>query len=298
MKMIARKNNKKGQEHVKILGIDVLSTNLSELLAGIETKISHNNKFSVFTPNPELLLMAKQNIKLQKIINESDFNVPDGVALLAADSFNSKASETHGFFFFFKVLASWVYCFYIATFAPGKLKSKLTLIKGRTLFEKLIELAAKNNRRVFLLGGTGVEADLTEEKLKIKYKNINFKSAKGPKLNDLAQTVTEVDKEVYLDTVKQINEFKPHMLFVAFGNPKQEIWISENINNLNINMAMSVGGTFRYYSGLSKLPPQVVQNLGLEWFWRLITEPKRLIRILNAVFVFPLSVLKETLAKH
>jgi N-acetylglucosaminyldiphosphoundecaprenol N-acetyl-beta-D-mannosaminyltransferase len=91
--------------------------------------------------------------------------------------------------------------------------------------------------------------------------------------------------------VRQINTFKPQLLFVAFGNPKQEIWIHNNLPKLNVGGAMAVGGAFRYVAGISKLPPKWMAACGLEWLWRLITEPKRISRILNAVIVFPLKII-------
>ena len=87
-----------------------------------------------------------------------------------------------------------------------------------------------------------------------------------------------------------INKFMPHLLFVAFNNPKQEIWIRRNLPKLKVKGAMAVGGTFRYNAGLSELPPNWMESLGLEWAWRLITEPYRLKRIVNAVVVFPYKV--------
>jgi N-acetylglucosaminyldiphosphoundecaprenol N-acetyl-beta-D-mannosaminyltransferase len=77
---------------------------------------------------------------------------------------------------------------------------------------------------------------------------------------------------------------------VAFNNPKQEIWIYKNLKSLTVGGAMAVGGTFRYIAGLSKLPSAWMEKAGLEWLYRLITEPYRLRRVLNAFPVFPLRV--------
>ena len=106
-----------------------------------------------------------------------------------------------------------------------------------------------------------------------------------------ANPVSEIDKRLEKDAIDKINKFAPHLLFVAFVNPKQEIWIYRNLKRLNIGGAMAVGGSFRYVAGLSKLPPKWMEAAGLEWLWRLITEPRRLGRIFNAFPVFPLKVL-------
>jgi N-acetylglucosaminyldiphosphoundecaprenol N-acetyl-beta-D-mannosaminyltransferase len=61
---------------------------------------------------------------------------------------------------------------------------------------------------------------------------------------------------------------------------------------------MAVGGTFRYIAGMSKLPPKWMENFGLEWVWRLITEPKRFSRIFNAFPIFPLRIFWFKITGH
>lgn len=255
------KNVKKDQKYVRILDTDVLSTTLSEVLTGINNEIAHNNKITVFTPNPELILMASRHKSLRNILNKNKYNVPDGVGLN-----------------------------YASLFLYGK---GINIIPGRKLFMDMLSLASEHSYRVYFLGGQGREAELAALKVKSEYKNIKIISSPGPNLTPEAKNVSEVDKKSYIDTVKEINKFKPHFLFVAFGNPKQEIWLSENLDKLNVNCAVTVGGAFRYFAGLSKNTPDILSNLGFEWLWRLITEPKRFVRVINAVAIFPLAVFKS-----
>lgn len=160
----------------------------------------------------------------------------------------------------------------------------LKIIKGRDFFLDLVSLAARKNWRVFLLGGLGNEAKIASSKLKSKNKKLKIAWAGGPKIT------TNLSKDI----VDKINKFAPDLLFVAFGNPKQEIFMYENIKKLNVRGMMGVGGTFRYVAGMSKLSPKWMDKLGLEWLWRLFTEPFRFARIWNAAVVFPLRVLRET----
>jgi N-acetylglucosaminyldiphosphoundecaprenol N-acetyl-beta-D-mannosaminyltransferase len=106
-----------------------------------------------------------------------------------------------------------------------------------------------------------------------------------------------MDRKLESDVVDRTNSFAPHLLFVAFGNPKQEIWIHKNLSKLNIGSAMAVGGTLCYIAGLVALPPKWMESLGLEWLWRLIHEPKRIKRIWNAVVVFPIKVFQSKLSQ-
>lgn len=82
------------------------------------------------------------------------------------------------------------------------------------------------------------------------------------------------------------------ILFVAFGSPRQEIWISKNLRKLPVKVAIGVGGAFDFISGKTQRAPKWVQDLGLEWFFRLIVEPWRIKRQLR-LFKFIYIVLRE-----
>lgn len=80
---------------------------------------------------------------------------------------------------------------------------------------------------------------------------------------------------------------------------KQERWISENLAKMpNIKIAMGVGGSFDYISGLIHRAPCFLRKIGLEWLYRLVKQPKRLRRIFNATIVFVFIVLKNKLFKN
>lgn len=252
------KDREINRKYVNILGINVLSTTKDGVLTAIEEKVSSSIKFSILTPNPELVLASTSNPLLKEALNSADFAIPDGVGLNYASEFIS--GET------------------------------LNIIPGRKLFLDLINLASKNKWRVFLLGGLNNEVGLAIKNLISLYPNISISSDKGMNLNEKGEPDTKVDIKLHSDVIKKINNFKPHLLFVAFGNPKQEIWIHNNLSKLNVNGVMAVGGTFRYIAGVSALPPKWMERTGLEWLWRLVTEPVRLKRIINAVIVFPWKV--------
>lgn len=248
------KNNSKNSQNVgQIMQIKVSSTSVSEVLTRVEKLISDSHRFYIVTPNPELILASQTNENLKKALNSADISVPDGVGLKIADP-------------------------------------SLNIIKGRELFLDLIKLATKNNWKVFLLGGMDDESEISSKKLQITYPKLQIKSAKGPMLDDVSNPITESDRKAEVEVIAQINKFKPDLLFVAFGNPKQEIWIHKNLSKLSIGGAMAVGGTFRYVAGTSKLPPKWMGEIGFEWLWRLITEPKRIGRIFRAVIIFPFRV--------
>ena len=99
-----------------------------------------------------------------------------------------------------------------------------------------------------------------------------------------------------------INKSGAELLFVAFGAPKQELWLARNTANLSrIKIAMGVGGAFDFIAGEKYRAPIWLRKIGMEWFFRLIQEPKRWKRIYNAVIKFPVVLLTKWLsekAKH
>jgi N-acetylglucosaminyldiphosphoundecaprenol N-acetyl-beta-D-mannosaminyltransferase len=81
---------------------------------------------------------------------------------------------------------------------------------------------------------------------------------------------------------------------VAFGAPKQEIWLSEKGRKItSLKLGIGVGGTFDFWAGKIKRAPILWRKIGLEWLWRLIQEPQRWRRIFNAIVVFPYRVIQE-----
>jgi len=236
-----------------ILRVNINSTQKSKVLVTIRGFIARGYKFYIVTPNPEIVLMAQKDRELMRILNKADLAIPDGVGLKLVDP-------------------------------------SLTIIKGRNLFLSLISLANKKGWRVFLLGGLGREAEISRQKLEISYKKVKLQAFAGPKLDNKAEPVTEVDRVIEKDAIARINKFKPHLLFVAFGAPKQEKWIAGRLDKLDIGGAMVVGGTFSCIAGTGKIPPKSWEDAGFEWVWRLYNEPWRIRRVINAVFVFPLKV--------
>jgi N-acetylglucosaminyldiphosphoundecaprenol N-acetyl-beta-D-mannosaminyltransferase len=79
------------------------------------------------------------------------------------------------------------------------------------------------------------------------------------------------------------------IIFVAMGSPKKEYWLAKNIARLNVPFCMGVGGSFDVVAGKAKRAPRWIQNIGMEWFYRFIQEPRRLWRrylVDNFIFIF------------
>ncbi len=262
--MLKTKNNKKttsfsDRKYAQIFNIGLNSTSTSSVLRFLRYRMSEAKKFFIITLNPEIVSLAEKDEKYAQVLNSADLALPDGIGLKFAAKFLGQPS--------------------------------ITIIKGRKLFEDIIKLANKKSWRIFLLGGKTDEAEETAEKLGLSYKKVKFLALSGPILDSNADPVSEKDREIEIEIIEKINRFQPEILFVGFGAPKQEKWACKWFSRLSVGGIMVVGGTFRYISGQAKLPPEWMEEAGLEWLWRLLTEPWRFRRILTAVFIFPLRVL-------
>src|SRR5258708_1608199 len=253
MKNTSLKTQKNNRDFVTILGIRINSTPKGELLKLIENKLAKKIQFVIVTPNPEIILQAQSDPKLTHSLNSADFSIPDGFGL---------------------------------RFAQPSLK----ITKGREFFLDLLRIANKNKLKIYLLGGRDFVNKKSQELLTSQYPNILVSGNSGPMLDNNADPVSEVDTNLQFEIVKEINVFKPDLLFVAFGAPKQEIWINKHLKDLKVTGALAIGGSLDYYSGFVPPVPNLFANLRLEWLWRLIQEPKRIKRIFNALIVFPILI--------
>jgi len=260
------KTSKKDQNPTYILGVRIDSTSMDKVLRQVQDFVRLRRKFYITTSNPEIIVEATKDNTLKKIINSADISIPDGAGLLWAHKFLN-----HG--------------------------QRITIIKGRKLFIEIIKLANRKSWRVYLLGGKDNEAAETAEVLARNYKSVKLKTNKGALYRKNLVPVSEEDKRLEKETEKEIENFRPHLIFVAMKFPRQEKWIAKYLPIINATGAMTVGGTFRYVSGKSSLPPKLIDKMNLEWLWRLIKEPRRLRRIFAAIIIFPLLVLKSAVWK-
>lgn len=216
--------------------------NESSLKRFISQIIKNNQPTQITTLNSLMYLSAYRDSEIREIMKKS---------LLVPDSFGV-------------VLAIYFFC--------GKLIKRLS---GIDLMLKMLEIADKDNYKVYLLGS---KADV----IKTAVKNIKkrFQNLKLVGWHD-GFSFTE-------NIIDEINSKEPDMLFVGLGMSKQEKWIDRNLEKLNVKIAMGVGGAFDVISQKLRRAPPIFCAIGLEWLFRLLQEPWRIKRIIN----LPLFVLR------
>lgn len=152
---------------------------------------------------------------------------------------------------------------------------KLHRVTGVELSQELLKL---DWLKIFLLGGNENSA----KKLANQYPDTVVDFERGGKVNKKTWLLSDNEK-----VIKKINKSGANVVLVGFGQVKQEMWIEKNLSQMkSVKLVVGVGGTFDYLSGEVERAPKWMRELGLEWFYRLLTQPQRIGRILNATFVF------------
>ncbi len=142
-------------------------------------------------------------------------------------------------------------------------------VAGIDLMENLIHLAHKKKYCCFFLGA----------KKEVVKNVVSYYSVKYSKTIIAGFRDGYFDEKDEKDIIKKIKESDAKFLFVAITSPKKEIFLNKYKNELkNINLIMGVGGSFDVIAGTIRRAPKYIQDLGLEWFYRFIQEPKRMWR--------------------
>mgnify|MGYP001578958952 FL=1 len=220
----------------------------------IAERLDQDMKLWIVTANPEILLKAKKDRDYRKAISSADLRTVDGAGLF---------------------------------FVMNVLRRKAVRLTGVDLAEHLLQYAWKHHLRVGLLGGEFGAAAGAASHIRASYPELELLVEEGGvvAVDGTEDERTEASRE-------RMMLFSPHVLFVAFGHPRQERWIHLHRGDFaDLRAIVGVGGTFNFWAGRIKRAPAWMRAVGIEWFFRLIQEPKRWRRIWNAVVVFPVAAL-------
>lgn len=240
---------------ISFLGVKVDKQSRKEALEKVVQMAIDGKKHYIVTPNPEFVILAQEDKEFAKILNRADLAVPDGIGLVWAS----------------KLL-----------YGKDGLKERIT---GVDLMADMCQLAAQRNWSVFLLGAKEGVAKKCAQKLELKYGLRVLGTYSG--WADQSE-----DRKVRQIINQKIGNRPCHFIFVAYGAGKQEKWIERNLAKIPARVAMGVGGSFDFLSGEVRRAPKLIRKLGLEWFWRLVSQPWRWRRQL-ALPKFVFLVLKE-----
>lgn len=227
---------------ISLLGFSVSSAGCdADVEAGIRLMRDRSSVSYMACLNPHSLVQSRDDKQFEKALREADILLPDGAGIvLAARILDLPLSErVAGFEYFYE-------------------------------FTKALNIMG--GARFFFLGATDEVLGMIECRLKRDFPEIEIAGTYSP---PFANRFSENDNR---EMVEKVNESGADVLWVGMTAPKQEIWISENKQSLNVPFIGAIGAVFDFYAGSKKRSPAWVRKLGLEWLPRLIREPVRLFR--------------------
>lgn len=239
--LLRMRNHPSREGRVSLGTIDVDVSSREDLIATILDEAFHaQTTRSVATINAQFYVLAENDFVFRDCLRRSEFVCADGVSIGIAAS----------------VLAS----------------RRVERLAGVELLEEICCRGAGRGLRVFLLGGRSGSASRLSSILRNRYPGIEIAGFLCPQIGfeKSAATLTAV--------LGEIAAARPHVVFVALGAPKQEMFIDQHLRRLDVPVAVGVGGSFEILTGVTHRAPKALQRVGLEWFYRLCQEPRRLWR--------------------
>ncbi|MBC8412723.1 MAG: WecB/TagA/CpsF family glycosyltransferase [Nitrospira sp.] len=172
------------------------------------------------------------------------------------------------------------------------LKERVT---GADLVPRIAEEAVKRGKSIYFLGGSEDSALKAAGTLTKYFPGLHIAGTGSPYVQIEGEALAEME-ESDRPIIKDINKSGADILFIGFGNPKQELWYERNKSRLKVPVSIGVGGTFDFINGKVKRAPLWMQKSGMEWLYRISQDPKRLWkRYFVGFFKFGLIVLPSIL---
>lgn len=225
---------------IKFLNTKVDNITMAQALGKIDELVINKKPSYVVTPNVDHIVKLENDNEFRKVYEDADLILTDGQPLI-----------------------------WISKLIKSPIIEK---VSGSDLFPKVCELASKKGYKVFLLGAAEGVAKMAADKLMVKYQGLDVVGTYSPPFG-FEKDETETNK-----IIKMINEVKPDILAVGLGAPKQEKFIWKFKDKLNVPVSLAIGASIDFEAGNIKRCPRWMQNRGLEWFYRLLKEPKRMFK--------------------
>jgi N-acetylglucosaminyldiphosphoundecaprenol N-acetyl-beta-D-mannosaminyltransferase len=224
-------------QKINVLGVGVSAVNMTQTLTIIDNWITQRQHNYVCVTGVHGVMESQRDERLRRIHNEAGLVVPDGMPLV------------------------WI----------GKLRSQshMARVYGPDLMLALCERSLLTGYRHFLYGGAEGIPELLAQRLQDRFPGLQIVGTYSPPFRPLTE---EEDKAV----VHLINTADPDIIWIGLSTPKQERWMAAHVGRLNASVLIGVGAAFDFHTGIKPQAPAWMQQNGLEWLFRLLTEPRRL----------------------
>jgi len=219
-----------------VLGVGFDDLSMEQALDRAEELIAARSGAYVVTPNPEIVMLCRENENARRAVTGADLVLADGIGII------------HG-----------------ARILGTPIQEK---VSGVDFASRLMERLAARGGSAYFFGARPGVAECAARNMQEKYPGL---------------VVAGTHDGYFTDDVPIAEEIRaagPDLLLVCLGAPKQELWMEKWRGKLNTGLMAGLGGSLDVYAGVVKRAPELWQRLGLEWFYRLCREPKRLGRML------------------
>lgn len=245
-------------KRVNILGVMVSAINMDDALAKFEKWIRDRTPHYVCITGVHGVVESVRDPSLRLIHNNAGLVTPDGMPLV------------------------WM--------AHGLGFANVSRVYGPDLMRAATELSARSGYRNFYFGGREGTPERLRDALVHTYPGLQVVGTLSPPFGDVTPDADEA-------MVEAINATCPDILWVGLGTPKQERWMASHVHRLDAPVIVGVGAAFDFLSGEKKQAPVWMQRRGLEWLFRLLSEPRRLAgRYLRNNPVFIVLALRQLLS--
>ena len=221
-----------------ILGVNINVTNMKDTVKVITENLEDIKGDYICVSNVHTTVMSYEDESYKKIQNGGFMALPDGKPL-------SIVSKKRGF-------------------------KEAERVTGPDLMEEIFNISEEKRYSHYFYGSTQETLDILKEKLNEKYPNMKISGMYSPPFRKLTK---DEDNKI----IENINNANPDFIWVGLGAPKQEVWMSEHKNKIK-GLMLGVGAGFDYHAGNISRAPKWMQSMSLEWLYRLLQDPKRLLK--------------------
>jgi N-acetylglucosaminyldiphosphoundecaprenol N-acetyl-beta-D-mannosaminyltransferase len=248
-------------DRLNILGVGVSAINMSKALDQIDEWVRKRNRHYVCVCPVHSIMECQRSNEVRQIFNSAGMVTPDGMPLV------------------------WV--------AHASGHPEVSRVYGPDLMlAELEQSSATGHRHFFYGGGPGVARRLAE-RMRGRFPKLDVVGIYEPPFAPLDELCTD-------ETAALINNARPDVVWVGMSSPKQDRWMARMRGRLNAPVLIAVGAAFDFHSGTVSQAPRWMQRSGLEWSYRLATDPRRLWRrylVDNPWFLWELGLQKTGLKK-
>ena len=243
-------------KYYSILGTNINITDMEKTVRYMETHLEELRGHYICVSNVHTTVTAYRNPQYRAVQNGAAMNIPDGKPLSIVQRMGGEKDA-------------------------GR-------VPGPDLMPELFALSEKKGYRHYFYGSTQETLDALKERLAEKYPEMTVAGMYSPPFRPMTE---EEDREA----VERINAAKPDFIWVGLGAPKQEKWMAEHEGRL-CGVMLGVGAGFDFHAGTVKRAPKWMQEICMEWLYRIGQDPKRLlVRYLDTNFSFVFDLMKEGL---